>query len=271
MQQLISYFFVTLLWIWMMFTNTGADGQDAHAKWRPVVLMHGLLSEKELWENTKRWIEQDFTGIYSQGGLLCRGFIERYNQPPVFNYIAWASPQAGVYGVPDFNALCSDQECPWLNYIMDSILDGGWVDSWVQEHITFASYWKDPLRYDEYLQDNIFLADINNEREEKNQTYKNHITSLNLMSLVYSTVDDIVIPKESPWFSFFSEGDDSTVVPLNATLQYKEDWIGLRTLNESGRLLLYAIPCPHTSFHNEECKEWYNLYTKPLLNNYLGF
>lgn len=48
---------------------------------------------------------------HSQGGLLTRCYVERYNDPPVHNLISWAGPEQGVYGVPDFNI-------PWLDKIM---------------------------------------------------------------------------------------------------------------------------------------------------------
>jgi len=204
---------------------------------------------------------------HSQGGLIGRGFIERYNQPPVFNFITWASPHNGVFGVPDLNALCPDQDCPWLDYLMDYILDGGWVSQDFQEQISFAAYWKDPFRIGDYIKYNIFLSDINNEKDQKNQTYKQHITSLNQWALFYSTDESIVVPPQSPWFYFFAEGDDTKIVPLNETKQYQEDWIGLKTLNLSQRLLFYTIPCSHKDIPRDVCKKWYDLYTKPLLNN----
>lgn len=34
---------------------------------------------------------------FSQGTLITRGYIERCNNPPVFNYIAWVGPQDGNY------------------------------------------------------------------------------------------------------------------------------------------------------------------------------
>mgnify|MGYP005849249165 CR=1 FL=1 len=33
---------------------------------------------------------------HSQGGLITRAYIERYNNPPVYNYISWAGPHFGV-------------------------------------------------------------------------------------------------------------------------------------------------------------------------------
>ncbi len=58
-----------------------------------------------------------------------------------------------------------------------------------QKSISFAAYWKDPFNLDEYAQYNIFLADINNERDAKNETYKQNFESLNYLLLEYSTED----------------------------------------------------------------------------------
>ena len=38
---------------------------------------------------------------HSQGGLVARYFIEQYNNPRVYVYIAWGAPQNGVYGIPE--------------------------------------------------------------------------------------------------------------------------------------------------------------------------
>lgn len=51
---------------------------------------------------------------HSQGGMLGRAYIAKFNTPPVHNFITWSSPHAGVYGVPDFNAICPDKVYPRL-------------------------------------------------------------------------------------------------------------------------------------------------------------
>lgn len=43
---------------------------------------------------------------YSQGGLITRAYIERYNDPPVYNYISWVGPHQGIYGDPLINNWC---------------------------------------------------------------------------------------------------------------------------------------------------------------------
>jgi palmitoyl-protein thioesterase len=42
---------------------------------------------------------------HSQGGLISRAYIERYNDPPVHNFITWATPHGGQYGVPELGPM----------------------------------------------------------------------------------------------------------------------------------------------------------------------
>jgi len=91
-------------------------------------------------------LAQGFNVIgHSQGGLIIRGYVARYNSPPVHNMISWAGPQDGVYGVPDFNSLCPDHLCPWLDELATYLSDGSWADKVVQEHFSFTNYWKPPM------------------------------------------------------------------------------------------------------------------------------
>jgi len=207
---------------------------------------------------------------HSQGALITRAYIERYNNPPVYNYISWVGPHDGVYGTPAFNELCPDQDCPWLNDLFDALLEGNWTDQWVQQHFTFATYWKDPFNYPTYLTSSIFLPDVNNEKPTKNADYKKNILSLNQMLFVYSQIDEIVIPNTSAEFQFFDLGQDVTVTPFRKTDQYVNDWLGLQTMDKQGRLFIQGVPCGHTQLHDDSCKQYYDMYTRPMLNNTLS-
>eukprot|EP00035_Acanthoeca_spectabilis_P037041 m.43264 g.43264 ORF g.43264 m.43264 type:complete len:304 (-) comp8407_c0_seq1:1684-2595(-) len=204
---------------------------------------------------------------HSQGGMLGRAYIAKFNTPPVHNFITWSSPHAGVYGVPDFNAICPDKDCPWLNELFSELMEGG--GAILQDHIAFAAYWRDPMNYTSWLKYNKFLADINNLRLIKNSTYKANMASLNAFLMMYTTKDGIVVPKDSPWFDFFAEGSDKVIVPLRETEGYLGDWIGLKTLDKSGRLILNKCNCTHQDYPRPDCKWAYDAYTKPLLNNTL--
>jgi palmitoyl-protein thioesterase len=214
-------------------------------------------------------LAKGFTLIgHSQGALTSRCAIERYNLP-VYNFISLAGPMDGVYGVPDFNALCPDNLCPWLDDIMSQIVEGSWIEPIFQSHISFAAYWKDPLHYDDYLKYSIYLPDVNNEGAVKNATYKANLLKLNQMLLIYSTHDDIVIPEQSPWFYFFSVGSDSLVLPLQNSTQWTEDWLGLRALYESNRLSLKSVPCDHQDIPTDSCKQYYISEYRDLINTTL--
>jgi len=301
----------SLLLLACVFAVLALAAAQNTTRWRPVVLMHGLLASASAMSHAQGWIEDALPGIqvinveigngridslfidmntqvdlfneailnhtdilkdgfnmigHSQGGMLTRAWIERYNYPPVYNYISWAGPFDGVFGVPDLNALCPDEACPWLLNLWNLVMDGPLTYE-VQELLSFASYWKNPLNISDYLANNIFLADINNERPEKTQSYKDHITSLNHMQLEMSSTDLIVVPRESPWFEFYDIGQDTTITQWNETLAYTEDWLGLRTLFESGRLSHVSVPCGHQYIPRTQCESYFRIYNLPLLNN----
>jgi len=205
---------------------------------------------------------------HSQGGLISRAYIQRFNDPPVYNFLSWAGPHAGQYGVPELNYLCPDYDCPWLDEIFSLIIENAY-GSWIQNHISFAAYWKDPFDFGDYLQYSHFIADINNERDVKNKTYRDNIISLNTMVLIYSTIENIVIPATSPWFQFYDVGHDdaSSVKALKDTDQYKQDWLGLQTLDVKNKLKLYSIDCDHADIPRDVCKKWYIKYSQQYLNN----
>jgi len=172
--------------------------------------------------------------------------------------------------VPDFNALCPDDICPWLNDIFSEIVEGAWIEPIFQSTISFAAYWKDPFNYADYLKYSIYLADINNEQPTKNATYKSNLLKLNQMLLIYSSTENIVIPAQSPWFYFFPEGSDKTVLPLQNSTLWTEDWLGLRTLSESGRLSFKSLPCDHQDIPRDVCKQYYISEYRDLINTTLS-
>lgn len=144
------------------------------------------------------------------------------------------------------------------------------VSSHVFPALPYTAWHGDRQNYSLYLKNNIFLADINNERAVKNATYKTHMTALNTYALLYSTTDMIVVPRSSPWFQFYAEGQDTRVVAWNESESYRGDWLGLRTLAESGRLLRWQVNCSHSDIPRLACKpQSYDAVVRDLLNNTL--
>ena len=55
----------------------------------------------------------------------------------------------------------------------------------------------------------------------------------------------MVEPRESGHFEFYVPGQDKEILPLRESQLYLEDWIGLKALDESGRLHFLEHPGNH--------------------------
>jgi len=176
---------------------------------------------------------------FSQGGIITRTYLERCNNPPVVNYISWVSPQGGQFGVPSLDNISSD--------ILEEIFDCCAYDSGIQDLFSFANYWRDPFQLANYKEYCRTLPDIDNERGN-NPQYKKNILNLKSFVYSYSVVDLVLKPKETGWFGVFAPNDAVNIVPLEDRLLWKNDLIGLRTLNETGRLHRFSTTCEHQDY-----------------------
>ena len=97
-----------------------------------------------------------------------------------------------------------------------------------------AQYYRDPDDLEPYLEYSNFLADINNERKIKNETYKENMKKLDRFAMYMFEDDTTVVPKQSAWFGEVNgEGKE---LALREREIYKQDWIGLRWLDERNKL-----------------------------------
>ena len=91
----------------------------------------------------------------------------------------------GVFGVPEcleatgFYELCE---------MARQLLSAGAYVPWIQDLIAPAQYWHDPLNHTLFLSGSHYLADINNEQEEKNSGYR-HLSAIYLpIYLIYLNI-----------------------------------------------------------------------------------
>lgn len=126
-----------------------------------------------------------------------------------------------------------------------------------------AQYFRDPNNYETYLKANHFLPSVNNEIEgSRNRTYWHNLASLSNLVLVMFTEDKTVVPKESAWFGseavtnartpdftvseqLLLSSSERTIIPMREQLLYVEDWIGLRELDEGGRITFASCVGEH--------------------------
>lgn len=101
----------------------------------------------------------------------------------------------GVSDVPHcFNGFF----CELVNSVARSLVYMGIV----QNHFGPAGYFRDPHHMNQYLNDSVFLASLNNERGDSNTltSQKTNFENLNGALLVMFEQDSMVYPKESEWF-----------------------------------------------------------------------
>jgi len=129
----------------------------------------------------------------------------------------------------------------------------------VQGRVIPAQYFRDPEDLESYREYSLFLADINNEREEKNATYKENLQNLERLVMFMFKDDQTVVPKESAWWAEVNK-TSGEVTRLQERDIYKQDWLGLKKLGEDGRLEFQEIPGKHMRFEDKLLRKVFEVY-----------
>ncbi|KAM7261997.1 hypothetical protein ACFE04_021074 [Oxalis oulophora] len=174
------------------------------------------------------------------------------------NFISLGGPQAGVAFVP----LCGSSN---LCHIVDNLIKADIYSDYIQAHLAPSGYLKIPDDISNYLHSCKYLPRLNNEHpDERNSTYKERFTSLDNLVLIMFENDTVIVPKESSWFGFYPDGAFSQVVPPQQTKLYLEDWFGLRTLDEAGKVKFISVQGGHIEISKEDTEK----YVAPYLKGY---
>ncbi|KAL6645347.1 hypothetical protein ACP70R_016955 [Stipagrostis hirtigluma subsp. patula] len=186
----------------------------------------------------------------SQGNLIGRAVVEYCDDgPPVKNFISLGGPHAGTASVP----LCgSGIFC----IIVDALIKLEIYSDYVQEHLAPSGYLKIPTDMEDYLKSCRFLPKLNNEIPgERNATYKERFSSLENLVLIMFQDDAVLIPRETAWFGYYPDGAFDPVLPPQKTQLYVEDWIGLRRLDEAGRVKFVSVAGGHLGISKADMKK----------------
>ena len=194
---------------------------------------------------------------FSQGGQFLRAYVEQCNFPPVRNLVTVGSQHNGI---SEF------QECKWSDLLCkgaEAILHAGRWSDLVQGGFVPAQYYRDPEDLEAYIEHSNFLADVNNEREGKNATYRENLASLNRFAMLMFADDTVAHPKESAWFAEVN-ATSGEVTELHDRLLYKEDWLGLRELDDKGALDFLTVPGNHMQLEDEVLVKIFQDYFGPV-------
>ncbi|GAA5954133.1 hypothetical protein JCM21900_002900 [Sporobolomyces salmonicolor] len=209
----------------------------------------------------------------------------------VRNLITVGSQHMGISSLPPCPPGSSPFSACHLMHL--SLIREGVYSPWAQHNILPAQYFRDEARIDDYLRVNRFLKDINNEREgdeevgpvpgaegawvweegeeenkSRNQTYKHNFSQLNKLVLLRFSDDITVVPPHTSHFTLPSPsarncpsppGPSSppcylTPVPFDHLPLYREDYIGLRLLDERGAVVKGVCRGAHMQI-DETCWE----------------
>ena len=124
----------------------------------------------------------------------------------------------------------------------------------MQGKLVPAQYFRDPEDLESYLEHSNFLADINNEREVKNETYIDNMKRLESFAMYLFANDTTVVPKETGWFAEVNTTSEE-VTKLQDRKIYREDWLGLKALDKAGKLHFNTIDGAHMDFDDGVLKE----------------
>lgn len=199
---------------------------------------------------------------FSQGGQFLRGYVERCNNPPVKNLITYGSQHNGI----EKYQVCGPTD--WVCKGWVGLLKGNTWSNYVQTHLVPAQYFRSVNETtgeasDDYLEYSNFLADINNEREEKNKTYAENIAKLEHFVMFVWEDDVTVIPK---WTGWFADVDPTSgeAKPVTERALWKEDWIGLRKLSEEKNGVVWGkLPGGHMELTDDDLRSVFETYFAP--------
>ena len=185
----------------------------------------------------------------SQGTLIGRYIIEKCDiKGQVMRYMSFDGPQMGVGFVPKINC---GSFCDWvLNLTVPMAYK--FKDSIAP--MEYLKYKYDRSYYDEH---DVFLKKLNNDYEnyeDRDQEIYRRFTSLEKVKLIKSREDSVIVPRESSWFEFFDR-DGKTIIPLEESDFYIQDYIGLRKLIEEGKVIFTEFAEEHVLYHIKEYQE----------------
>ncbi|CAD7085447.1 unnamed protein product [Hermetia illucens] len=122
----------------------------------------------------------------------------------------------------------------------------------VGQHTSVGNYWNDPYKQELYYEYSTFLPYVNNEIMSANSSnFKEGLLKLKRMILVGGPNDGVITPWQSSHFGYFNGSLD--VIPLEERPIFTTDAIGLKTLSDDGRLVLVTVPhVNHFQWHRRK-------------------
>jgi len=217
-----------------------SDYSDAFADPYPVVLLHGITSDKTELSGVANWLMERLPA----GRKIFNLEIGNGKRNSLFKTMDWQLTELcyTIYNMPEL-----EQGFHFIGMSQNELLTRGYVErcnrfpvrnliTWVspnagvygfneiyfdwekvytpfyQNLYSFAGYWKDPFQYEVYLANSTFLPYLNNESPllEDYSKYgfdflqnRENMLSLDNFVMIWSAADDVITPPQSGKFEFY--------------------------------------------------------------------
>jgi len=203
--------------------------------------------------NTDEKFDNDFVIVaFSQGGLIARYVLEKCNKKGIVKkLITLGTPHMGVEKIP-----CNSEKNQYLCEIGTFFGQYLIYLPFLEKLYAPIAYFRTPSTEFLYRKLNKFLAVLNNESfsNEDNEINKISFKKLEKIVLIKFKKDELVSPKESAWFQKYDSNNQ--VEDLENSDFYKNDYLGLRYLNENKKIKFYEIDGLHMHFKKEDIDEY---------------
>merc|ERR1719499_1084860 len=196
---------------------------------------------------------------FSQGNSVVRGFIHKYNDPPVKTWLSVHGTVMGVAGFPNCNP--DGLLGPVCKLLAEFLGELAYAE-FVQNMLFQADYFRDPKRYTDssYIK-NSQIAQWNQENpNNQNFTYKQNFVSVKKFAMIKAEKDTMVFPNEAEWWGEFESGSLKSVLSMKDTPLYKNDAFGLKSVDEAGKIVFNSTSGNHLKFSETELYWWLDNY-----------
>lgn len=193
----------------------------------------------------------------SQGNNICRGYVQKYNDPPVNTHLSIHGPIAGVAALPHcYPDGHAGETCQTVSDVLAKLA----YNEKMQDFLFQAGYFRDPNfvaspEYRKYSE----MAQWNNEGDIIDSSINTNFAKTNKFAMIKANADSVVVPREGEWWGQY-DTDFETILTMKETKWYKEDTFGLRTADEAGKIFFNSTEGNHLDFTTEELYGWLDAY-----------
>lgn len=197
----------------------------------------------------------------SQGNNLIRGYIAKYNDPPVHAFVSVCGINGGVAAFP----MCIPampivgHACAALTEVLGALA----YNPLVQSVLFQAGYFRDPTKLGTAAyKENSQLAQWNGEGVANLTAAKAKYARTSRFVWVRGTLDTVVWPNTAEQWGALGPGypTNLTVLPMEQAAWFVDDPFGLRAAQSAGKNAFESFAGEHIRFSTAELERWIDDY-----------